>query len=675
MRQLITLLLISFTTIGLAEERIHSYHSDIVVDDKGDMTVTETITVNAEGIKIKRGIYRDFPTRYKDRFGNKYKVGFSIVQVLRDGNPEKFHTEKKSNGIRIYIGEKNRYLKKGDYTYTITYRTNRQLGFFDQYDELYWNVTGNDWDFPIDKASATVRLPEIIPQDSIEVEGYTGISGSKEQNYTASIISDGSAYIEATTTLPKRNGLTIVVTWPKGYIAEPTMSEKIDYLLSDNRHLIVASVGLIVLLIYYGFAWLKVGKDPEQGIIFPHYESPSGYSPASLRYVLQMGYDNVCFAAAIINLAVKGFLKIEEDEDDYSLEFTGEENIEMAPGEAAIVKKLFEKDTTFDLIANSPLLKKFIETLGGIPMEADASGKVTKIKLTQSNHQRIGGAVSAHKSSLQNNYEKIYFLTNTTYFVLGLVITLVVLVATIVSQPLSFDPAALFMLIFVTGWTYPVIFLIKHVFQQWSNVNSISSVFSTIFITILAIPFIGCELLILYMFTELTSLSMGFVLLIAAIINWIFYELLKAPTLAGRKLLDKIEGFKQYIDIAERHELDFKHPKGRSPELFEEYLPYALALGVEQQWGESFADVLAQAQASSGSCSPIWYHGTHWNNTNIGNFTSSLGSSFTNAIASSSRAPGSSSGSGGGDHQVVVAEVAEVAVVGNTMTNEVIACQ
>jgi len=648
MRLLITLLLISFTTIGLAEERIHSYHSDIVIDDKGDMTVTETITVNAEGNKIKHGIYRDFPTRHKDRFGNKYKVGFSIVQVLRDGNPEKFHTEKKSNGIRIYIGEKNRYLKKGDYTYTITYRTNRQLGFFDQHDELYWNVTGNDWDFPIDKASATVRLPKTIPQNSIEVEGYTGISGSKDQNYTASIRSDGSAYIEATQTLPKRNGLTIVVTWPKGYIAEPTTSEKIDYLLSDNRHLVVALIGLIILLFYYWSSWVKVGKDPEQGVIFPHYEPPSGYSPASLRYVLQMGYDNACFAAAIINLAVKGFLKIEEDEDDYSLELTGKENIEMAPGEAAIVKKLFEKNTTYDLIANSPLMKKFIEALGGIPMEADASGKVTKIKLTQSNHDRIGGAVSAHKSSLQNNYEKNYFLNNTSYFVFRLIITLVVLVATIFSQPSSFDPGALFMLIFVTAWTYPVIFLVKHVFQQWSNVNSISSVFSAIFITIFAIPFIGCELLILYMFTELTSLSMGFVLIFAALINWLFYELLKAPTLAGRKLLDKIEGFKQYIDIAERHELDFKHPTGRSPELFEEYLPYALALGVEQQWGESFADVLAQAQASSGGYSPSWYRGTHWDHSNIGNFTISLGSSFTSAIASSSTAPGSSSGSGGG---------------------------
>ena len=648
MRQLITLLLFTFTTIALAEERIHSYHSDIVVDEKGDMTVTETITVNAEGNKIRRGIYRDFPTRYKDRLGNKYNVGFSIVKVLRDGNPEKFHTENKSNGIRIYIGEKDHYLKKGDYTYAITYRTNRQLGFFDQHDELYWNVTGNDWDFPIDKASATVRLPEIIPRDSIEVEGYTGASGSKDQNYSATIKSDGTAYFETTRTLPNRHGLTIVVTWPKGHIAEPTTSEKIDYLLSDNRSLIVALTGLIILLAYYWIIWLKVGKDPEKGVIFPHYEPPTGYSPASLRYVLNMGYDNACFAAAIINLAVKGFLTIEEDDDDYSLELIGKEKIEMAPGETAIVKKLFEKDTTYDLIANSPLMKKFIEALGGVLIEADDSGKVTKIKLTQKNHRRIGGAVSAHELSLQNNYEKIYFLTNTAFFTVGLIITFIVLLASIVSEPDSMNPAAIFMIAWLTGWTFAVFSLVKQVYLLWSNVNGILSALPAILMTLFALPFIGGELFGLYMLTELTSVSMCFVLLIAAIINWLFYELLKAPTLAGRKLLDKIEGFKQYIDIAERHELDFKHPKGRSPELFEEYLPYALALDVEQQWGESFADVLAKAQAASGGYSPSWYHGTHWNNSNIGSFTSSLGSSFTSAIASSSTAPGSSSGSGGG---------------------------
>lgn len=645
---LITLLLISFSTISLAEERIHNYHSDIVIDDKGDMTVTETIKVIAEGNQIKRGIYRDFPTRYKDRLGNKYNVGFSIIKVLRDGAPEIFRTENRSNGIRIYIGDKNHYLKKGEYTYAITYRTNRQLGFFDQHDELYWNVTGNDWAFPIDKASATVRLPEAIPRDSIEVEGYTGAAGSKQQNYTASISTNGNAWFETTKTLPQRHGLTIVISWPKGYIAEPTTSEKIDYLLSDNHALFVALIGLTILLAYYWIAWFNVGKDPEQGIIIPHYEPPTGYSPASLRYVLKTGYDNTCFAAAIINLAVKGFLTIEEDDDDYSLELTGKENIKMAPGEAAIVKKLFQKSPTLDLVIKSSIMKSFVEAFIGEPLETDAAGNVTKIKLTQKNHLRIGGAVSAHKSSLQNNYEKIYFLTNKLFFVFGLIITFAVLIMSIVSDPASMDPGAIFMMAWLTGWTLGVFGLVKQAYHLWSNVNGILTVFPAIVLTLFTIPFIAAEIQGINMLVQVSSVSMFIVLLIAVIINFLFYELLKAPTLAGRRLLDKIEGFKEYIDIAERHELDFKHPKGRSPELFEEYLPYALALDVEQQWGESFADVLAEAQATDSSYSPTWYHGTHWSNANIGNFTSSLGSSFTNAISSSSRAPGSSSGGGGG---------------------------
>ena len=151
----------------------------------------------------------------------------------------------------------------------------------------------------------------------------------------------------------------------------------------DNHHLIVALVGLIILLIYYGLAWLKVGKDPEQGVNLPHEAAHYGDSPSDLVYVVKMGYDNTCLAEDIINLARKRFIKNEEEEDAYSLELTGEENIEMAPGEAAIVKKLFEKDTTVDLIANSPMMKKFIEVLGGIPFETDASGKVTTIKLTK----------------------------------------------------------------------------------------------------------------------------------------------------------------------------------------------------------------------------------------------------------------------------------------------------
>ena len=104
--------------------------SDIAVHQDGSMTVTETIRVRAEGRNIKRGIYRDFPTRYRTKNGNDYVVDFELYDVSRDGKNELHHTESLSNGVRIYIGQKNVLLKPGEYRYKISYRTDRQLGFF-----------------------------------------------------------------------------------------------------------------------------------------------------------------------------------------------------------------------------------------------------------------------------------------------------------------------------------------------------------------------------------------------------------------------------------------------------------------------------------------------------------------------------------------------------------------
>ena len=611
------LLLVIFSGAVFADERILNYHSDIIVFENAVMQVIENITVRAEGNNIKRGIYRDFPTTYKDNYGNKYRVDFEINQIKRDGNPEPYHTENLSNGVRIYIGHKDTLLKQGEYTYSITYTTSRQLGYFKDYDELYWNVTGNGWIFPIDKASAKVRLPEKISRGSITMEGYTGDFGSKAQNYTARISDDGSAYFETTQLLASYQGLTIVVGWPKGYVYEPTREEKIKYVIRDNRHLFIGFMGLLILLVYYAVMWSKVGKDPEKGVIIPHYEPPKGYSPASMRFVEKMGYDNSCFAAALINLAVKGFLTITEDKkNNYTLAKTGTD-VEMAPGESALSKALFTSNDS--------------------------------IELKQSNHVKIGKAIEAHKMSLKNNYEKLYFVNNSTYFVLGIVITVIIIITAFLSKTSDTDPAALFLVVWLTGWTFGVVVLLKQVWSAWQAVfQNVLYVFPAIFITLFSIPFVGAEIFVTYQLAELASFSIVFIVLLAVVVNWVFYELLKAPTLAGRDLLDKAEGFRNYIELAEKHELDYRHPKGRCPELFEAYLPYALALGVEQQWAKQFADILATARTAEGAYSPSWYRGTRWSNTNIGGFTSSLGSSFSNAISSSSTAPGSSSGGGGG---------------------------
>jgi len=142
-----------------AQERILAYDSMVVVQPDGGLDVTEAITVRAEGDQVRRGIYRDFPTRYKDRYGNRVVVDFEMLGVTRDGKPEPWFTEDKANGVRINTGNDDLLPVPADHAYVLHYRTTRQLGFFPDHDELYWNAIGTGWAFPIERAEAVIQLP------------------------------------------------------------------------------------------------------------------------------------------------------------------------------------------------------------------------------------------------------------------------------------------------------------------------------------------------------------------------------------------------------------------------------------------------------------------------------------------------------------------------------------
>src|SRR5690606_34714269 len=306
------LLLSLLSGLAAADERILEYRSDVLVRADASMEVTETITVRAEGQRIRRGIYRDYPTRYKDRFGNDVEVIYQPVSVLRDGNPEAFRSESRGNGVRTWFGSADRLLAPGVYTYTYRYRAGRMLGFFDEHDELYWNVTGLGWDFPIDRAVATVAFDFAPPEGALGLEAFTGPFGARGRDYRA-YTAEGRAVFETTAPLAARQGLTIVVTWPKGYVEEPGATDRVLWLLGDNANLLAAFLGLGALFAYYVPVWRRHGRDPEPGLVIPRYEPPEGFSPASLRYIERMGYDDEAMTAAIINLAVKGRLRIDKN--------------------------------------------------------------------------------------------------------------------------------------------------------------------------------------------------------------------------------------------------------------------------------------------------------------------------------------------------------------------------
>ena len=161
-----------------AQERILAYDSMVVVQADGGLDVTEKITVRAEGDQIRRGIYRDFPTRYRDRYGNRVVVDFEMLGVTRDGRPEPWFTERKPNGVRINTGNDDFLPVPADHSYALHYRTTRQLGFFADHDELYWNAIGTGWAFPIEHGSVEVRLPRPVPVADLQAGGFTGAQGA-----------------------------------------------------------------------------------------------------------------------------------------------------------------------------------------------------------------------------------------------------------------------------------------------------------------------------------------------------------------------------------------------------------------------------------------------------------------------------------------------------------------
>lgn len=657
-----------------AREEIRDFHSAIQIAADGSMRVTETLRVRAEGRQIKRGIYRDFPTDYRDRYGNRYRVGFEVLAVLRDGNREDYHTERQGNGVRVYIGNKNRYLKTGEYTYTLTYRTTRQLGFFKDHDELYWNVTGNDWAFPILAASAVVLPPPGVPIDKLRPEGYTGLLGAKGQDYQARVDDTGKVLFATTRALAPREGLTIVVAWPKGYVAEPTTQEKLGYVLHDNLSYVAGAIGLALLLVYYLAIWVRYGRDPEAGVIIPLYDSPAGFSPASMRFIRRMGYDHKAFATALVNLAVKGLVEIHEKGAEFVLLRTDKKATGLAPGERSLLSNLFvstkpgarksrelekllkelrEERGKLSLIPRLfvRVLQQRIDNAAGSASEPAIEGDphyVDSVVLERKNHSRIRAALNAHEAVLKRDYDKIYFRTNSGWMVPGVIITLLTLIGTALSLQGERMMLGLFMSVWLSFWTIGVVLLLRQAWGAWRGARSPLEWVGALFTTAFALPFLGGEVAGFFVLITQGSPAIPVILALAIGLNLLFYQLLKAPTRAGRKLLDQAEGLRLFLEVAEKDEMNFRNPPEKTPELFERFLPYALALDVENQWAERFAGLFDRLDQEGQGYRPGWYSGRHWSPSHMGAFSSALGGSLGSALASSSTAPGSSSGSGGG---------------------------
>jgi uncharacterized membrane protein YgcG len=370
---------------ALADERILGYDIEVRIAKDGALDVTERITVRAEGSNIRRGIYRDYPTRYRDRYGNRVVVDLQVISLLRNDEPEPWFTEERDNGVRINFGNDNFLPVPANYTYSLHYKTTRQLGFFKDHDELYWNAIGTGWAFPIDRGAVDVYLPAPVEVGQMSAEGYTGYQGSKEQAYRAEIVEPGHAHWELTRSLMPSEGFTIVLSFPKGLIPAPSGAQRSWWLLKDNSGILVALLGLILLIFYCMREWARVGRDPRKGVVIARYEPPAGQTPASLRFLMQMGYDMRCFSADVLALAVAGCLRIVRDKGFFKDEWRLERASVPPEGSPAVQRALFAR-----------LFKD------GAPI----------LVLKNTNASTVSGAKSAHSSAIGNAMVPHYFKRN-----------------------------------------------------------------------------------------------------------------------------------------------------------------------------------------------------------------------------------------------------------------------
>lgn len=615
-RFIVIFMVLTAIVLNADTERISRYISSIHVHPDGSMTVNEEITVFAAGQNIKRGIYRDFPLYYKDRTGNNINVQFEILGIKKNGREEPYHTENLRNGLRIYIGSKDVYLESGYYTYTILYRTNRQLGFFEGHDELYWNVTGNGWLFPIEYARCSISLPDSIAPEDILADAFTGPMGEKGQDY--SITEKDSSFIcfETAEKLGPYEGMTVVVGWPKGFVREPTDMENIQYFLWDNIHLFIAVLGLVLLFAYYMWAWLRVGRDPLRGTIIPLYKAPEGLSPGALRYIMNMKYDNKVFTSIIMNLGVMGYISVSEEKKKFKINKLKESDDVLSADERIVMDNMFENSSS--------------------------------ITLERKNRLEIMATLSLLKKELAGQYKNSMFYLNSKYTVPAILISIITIIAAFLSSS-RISGESMFLYIWMSFWTIGVLVMASagiRGLREGIGSSDNKQILGSIILMLVFIPFIAVEIVVLIAFSRNIPILFNIIVIIMIGLHALFFDLLKAPSLAGRRIMDKIEGFRMYLASAEKDTIRMHEGPPESIDTYEKYLPFAFALGVDNKWTARFQSVIDNISAQQSTAySPVWYTGTR-SFSNAG-FASSLGSSINSAVASSSASSSSSGFSGG----------------------------
>ena len=608
------LLLLGAHSVAHAEERILRYLSDVQIEPDSSLAVTETIDVEVENHRINHGIYRDFPTRYRGRNGALVRVGFTFEGATLDGAPVPASVEPLGNGVRIKLGDADKVVPVGEHSYVLKYRTTRQLGRFTDYDELYWNATGSGWIFLIERAEARIRLP--TPAKFGQRAVYTGPQGATSSN--AEVIAEAPGDIRFATTQPlgPYEGLTVAVAFPKGGVGEAGTGSRLGWWLADYGPPVLGLLGLLGLIGFYYIAWKRAGRDLRRGTVVPLFSPPDDLSPAGMRYVTRMGVDSRAFAAALVDMGVRGHVKLTEQDGGW------------LSGDTRLIHRL---------AGTHPLPPEENAALAALAQVGET------VEMKQENHSKFSAAKKALAETLKAKYEGTMFKRNLGWAAAGLLLFLGAICMAAAAVALATNGATFWQ----AGVTLGCLLFAAVIAAMDKSTAAVGRcLVAALALGALVIAFTLGLPLFFQAFAVGWWLPMLLPALALPLVISAFWWI-SAPTREGRAVLDRIAGFKQYLSIAEGERLDRMTQPEDTPELFEKYLPYAIALGVENRWADRFAGVLAAA-AVQGQQGFAWYSGSNSPWDNPGGFADSVGDSLSSTISSASSAPGSSSGSGGG---------------------------
>ena len=353
------------TGSAVAAEKINSFESKITIQKDATVLVNETIVYDF-GTAEKHGIFRDIPVIYENEERKKIKIDFQVLSIKdENGTSYQYKQSKKGEDLGIKIGDLDKYVT-GEKTYVIAYKVSRVITYFSDHDELYWNVTGNNWQVPILSASALITLPQEVSTD-VKAICYTGKLELQDKNCRFRSETANKISFITIDSLSSFEGLTVAISFPKNTVAYVEPKEaglpfpvKILLISLSTVYYLIAPFSIF-------YFWLKYGRDPEVGKPVTAWFDPpkdkknNKLSPAEVGTLVDEFANERDLSATIIDLAIKGYFKIKQKGKEYTLIKTKdfEEDGSLKSYERMMLRSFFKDQSE---ISTTTLKKTFYKT-------------------------------------------------------------------------------------------------------------------------------------------------------------------------------------------------------------------------------------------------------------------------------------------------------------------------